>query len=235
MFDDLTIFTCNYNTDILVTMLIKSLYKNMPFYDGKILIFNNSNVNSLNINTSSVTTINNTTQSILNFDNIFSQYKIHSEWINHPHKFVSARHCCTIDYVIKNLIKTKYMLLIDSDILFKKSFLPLYQKLQNYNTIGMVETNSIVKPHRIYPYFCFIDVDFVKNHNVNYFDPYRMRTLTTIPYDTGASFYIDMNKEKHKFLNIILDNYVEHMGSASFDFRKNPYLWLWKNKELFNY
>lgn len=230
MYEDITLITCNFNQPILTIYMIKSFYKMNPNFNGKIIIFDNSNkTEPIIVSNSLITTVDNTRSQILNFDNYLNSHQ-HIDCLSHNGSF---KHCMSINYIIKNLVNTKYCLLVDNDILFKTPITELYNKLNQYNIIGYIERfRSWI---RIVPFYNFIDAEYLNNNNIEYFDENRMYGINGINlenYDTGTSFLEDLNKLNTPIYKINVDNYIEHLHSTFLN--KNIFDFLIKNTTLWN-
>lgn len=198
---DLSLLTFNYNTPKLINSLLISFfnwYKN----DIQVVIFENSDKIYLS----------NAYYKLFNvIDN--KNYKI-----TNNQNGISRNHCACIDYALKKLIKTKYCLICDSDITFLADVNKLIDLRYNYDIIGHITYEEYVKPERIHPCFCIIDVEKFNNEYLNYYDPTRCIVpnlinlkRTYIKYDTGASFLEDIkNKWKIKHIDNTNDFYIHH-------------------------
>lgn len=77
-----------------------------------------------------------------------------------------------------HLVNTRYMLLVDSDVLFVKSVKPCIDMFINEGArlAGKVEASRgghNLHP-RVHPWFCFIDVDFIRENSINFVDMKRV-------------------------------------------------------------
>jgi hypothetical protein len=96
------------------------------------------------------------------------------------------------------LCKTKYALLVDTDVIFLKDHSDIFQQFKEMGLalLGKVEGDrggkSIHK--RVNPWHCFIDVEAIKAHNIIFFDEERMRESfkTDKIYDIGSTFLEDV-------------------------------------------
>jgi hypothetical protein len=137
------------------------------------------------------------------------------------------------------LVNTRYMLLVDSDVVFNK---PIGDVLSNYigsaiNLAGRVEGDrgGFLLHRRVHPWFCFIDLEFVNNNSIRFVDMVRIRNTKSegfyknIPhnefhqirkYDVGSTFLEDVMKFGGRVLNHnIEDEYFTHFEGMSW--RKN--------------
>ncbi|HPB20331.1 MAG TPA: glycosyltransferase [Bacteroidales bacterium] len=227
--DKITLLTCTFNNNLLTTMMIKSLFKQIKRTIPVVIIDNGTKEACTDDMKDIFTVIDNTNFKILKNQNQ-----------------VSRNHCYSIDYALKNCIKTKYVLLCDNDILFKSNLLDFFNKLTTFDAVGEI-SNDIKQ--RFLPYFCIIDIEKFKNDNLNYYDPNRCmnhvitiynknfeyvtrRVLNNKPvYDTGASFYYDIKSKNWNITKIKLDKYIVHLGSTTWC-KKDYVKWLSIHKDL---
>lgn len=223
---DLTVLTVSFNNSILTGIMLKSFDKQVGNLPEVIIIDNGNTV-----------PVDEQLKSTFNVIDNFNQK------ITGNYRQCSKNHCSTIDYALKNLIKTKWCLLVDNDILFKpavKSFLENLNE-NEFDCCGEIGWDD-APPERLYPYFCFINVEKFKNDSLNYFDNDRCIGTgskevgkrgpgTPCWYkDTGCSFLEDI-QNKWKIKTIKLENFIVHLkctGQGN-DFRE----FLYKNKNLY--
>lgn len=231
--DNITLCFCSFNNNKLSALLIKSLFKQIGRYIP-VVIVDNGNKELMSDDMKSIFTV---------IDN--SNYKITGNQNQN-----SRNHCAAVDYALKNCIKTKYVLLTDSDILFKPSVKKLFESLnaEKLETLGEIWGNN----DRIMPMFCIINLEKFKNENINFYDPKRcMNNFTSIwddngNYikdiikpdkwygDTGASFLWDILKNGWNITKIKISDYIEHYGRGSFakDKKITVNQWLEIHKDL---
>lgn len=201
---DITLLTTNYNQKYMTLCMLKSYMKNVGLDANYLIIDNSDNVN----------------ESLVNTDlNVFDNINNH---ITHNYRQCSKNHCSAIDYALKNLIKTKYVLLCDNDIFFKPTIIDLLKDYKNYDCIGEIGWDD-APPTRIFPYLNIIDVEKFKKDKINYFDIHRITEAPPIGkhegprgpntkcwyHDTGSSFYEDI-KDKWNIKQIKLNDYIVH-------------------------
>ena len=140
--DDLTLITCSYNTpDITLTML-KS-WMHVHNRTQRLIVCDNS--------TNSDT------------KNLLYDHKV--PYITYP----GMSHGDGVNEALK-LCKTRYALLVDTDVVFLKDHSSIFQQFKEMDLaiMGKVEGDrggkSIYK--RVNPWHCFIDVDKIKQHNI---------------------------------------------------------------------
>lgn len=224
---DLTLLTVSFNNNLLTGMMLKSFFKQV----GNVNIVIIDNGNRIAVDDAfkhHFTVIDNTNQKITG-----------------NYNQCSKNHCSSIDYALKHIIKTNWVLLVDNDILFKpsvKEFLTSFNP-HNYDCAGEVGWDD-APPNRLFPYFCLINVDKFKSQHKNYFDNDRCigpgsqeigpRGVNTPCWykDTGCSFYEDI-KDTWKMDYIKLSDYIVHMkctGGGNTDvygfLNQNSQLWM---------
>lgn len=192
--DGLTLITCSYNTpDITLTMLKSWVYiHNIP---QQIIICDNST--------------NNDTKNLL--------YKHKVPYITRP----GMSHGNGVNESIK-LCKTKYALLVDTDIIFLKDHSSIFQQFRDMDLaiMGKVEGDRGGKSiyNRVNPWHCFIDVEKIKQHNITFFEENRMKASfkTNKIYDIGSTFLEDIKEHNLKIGNVDLANkYYIHIEGMS--------------------
>jgi len=186
--NDLTLITCSYNTpDIILTML-KSFHQSNNTCDKLVIIENSTN---------------DETAKILKENNIpfyVPGTRRHSEGVQ------AAFDICT----------TKYALLVDTDIIFKKDVDPVLKqcKENDISLLGEVCGNrgGRVINTRIHPWFCFINIDNIKKYNIKFWDSRRFGN----GYDVGCSFFEDIRKNGLNVGDIKMDPfYYTHYEGMS--------------------
>lgn len=225
----------HFNTPEVTTCLIRSIFK---FHnDAKIIVFDNSDKRPLE-KIICDTYYDNTKGQIIDFQKELNKYtnKIkESEIINN---FGSAKHSITIQWLLTN-IKEPFILL-DSDILFKKSIDFINS---NFGCISDTITYKYnVKWHyynkiktRIAPFITYFNPSLLTKNDINFFDPNRMDGLSVEGHDndTGTSFYEDLMSINPKlFKKIKYTDYIIHYGKGSYSNYENAIAWCIKNKNL---
>ena len=233
---DLTLLTCTFNNNLLTKCMIMSLIKQLGT-DIPIVIMDNG---TFELCTDEIK------ENFTVIDN--SNYKITGNFNQ-----ISRNHCASIDYALKNHVKTKYALLCDNDILFKPEVKILIESITDVDCVGEIEKDKTGRPWRVFPFFCIINVEKLKNENINYFDKDRcMNELDTSfdekgnwkgdvrksqkPFgDTGSSFLWDIEKANWGINEIKLNNYILHFAMASWNpnVKNKIEKWLIENRSLF--
>ena len=128
----------------------------------------------------------------------------------------SAHHALTIDWAIWNRVNTDYLLLLDSDIIFKQSFKEYYvQFVQGHYALMGFRRDTYRMP-TIAPWCCFINIKLMKQYNLRYFDINRILFVNgNTDYDTGASLLEDF-EQRHCLVKTHPDNlYTIHLKCGS--------------------
>ena len=231
-FSNVTLITANFNNALLTRVMIMSLIKKNVF--PNILIIDNSTTEFFNVNSietkMGIHVINN------------QNYKLTKNWGIGE---LSKNHSHSLDYALST-VTTKWAVLCDNDILFKPSIMSLFLELENtpYDIIGEIGYDA-VKPDRLFPYLCFINMDVYKSNQHHFFDPTRCMCVSHDEhgnlchlYDTGYSFYVDALAKHQTIKRIRLDDFCIHYLHASQDVPSGtpkPSLpeWLLIHKDLY--
>lgn len=192
--NDLTLITCSYNTpDITLTMLKSWMY--VHNCTQRLVLIDNST--------------DNITRDLL-YDN-----KI--PYTTHP----GLSHGEGVNKALK-LCKTKYALLVDTDVIFLRNHTDIFEQFKSMNlaVMGKVEGDRGGKKiyNRVNPWHCFIDVEKIKEHNITFFDEERMKSSfkTEKIYDIGSTFLEDIKKANLQIGNVDLEhNYFLHLEGMS--------------------
>jgi len=120
------------------------------------------------------------------------------------------------------LCKTRYALLVDTDVIFLKDHSSIFQQFKDMDltVMGKVEGDRGGKSiyNRVNPWHCFIDVEKIKQHNITFFDERRMKDSfkTDKIYDIGSTFLEDIKKHNLKIGNVDLSaSYYVHLEGMS--------------------
>jgi GR25 family glycosyltransferase involved in LPS biosynthesis len=192
---------------------VKSINKHTP--GTNIYIFDNSDkrpfVNIFN----NVTVFDNTKGQIINFDQWLKKYPDRTKSGGKANNWGSAKHAYSVEKCME-LIKEPFVLL-DSDVLIKKDFSPLYDEIVCYKGEVIYQPNSKVK--RVLPFICFINTPLCNKNGVHYFDENYMHGLHVGSigdrYDTGAALYLLTEKKKAPHREIKVADYIVHYGNGS--------------------
>ena len=124
----------------------------------------------------------------------------------------SKNHCSSINFALSQ-INTDYVMLCDNDILFKPSVKQLLKIYNDFDIIGEIGWDK-VPPLRIYPYFCILNLNFIRKNKISYFDEKRCM-INNGRMDTGSSFYEDCMKTKFRLKKIKVSDYVIHLKNGT--------------------
>lgn len=224
--NNITLLTVSFNNNLLTGMMLKSFQKYIGKLPEVVIIDNGNKIPIDNDLKSCFTVIDNFNQKITG-----------------NYNQCSKNHCSTIDYALKNLIKTKWCLLVDNDILYKPSLKSFLENLNEneFDCCGEIGWDD-APPERLFPYFCLINVEKFKNEKLNYFDNNRCigpeskeigrRGHGTKCWykDTGCSFLEDI-KYKWKIKQIKLSDLIVHLKGTTF--RSQYKQFLEKHKNLY--
>lgn len=151
-----------------------------------------------------------------------------------------------------HLVNTKYMLLVDSDVVFNKSINQIidYYVMNNIQLAGHVEGDRglYLLYRRIHPWYCFIDVEFIRKHSIRFVDMNRVISTKSdgfymnVPvtqydgirkYDVGATFLEDAMKHGARVLNQNLEgDYFTHYEGMSWRGQSGNITLINKNIEI---
>jgi len=192
--EDLTLITCSYNTpDITLTMLKSWMHVHNK--TQRLVVCENST--------------NSDTKNLL---------------YDHKIPYVSLPGISHGDGVNKalELCKTKYALLVDTDVIFLRDHSDVFQQFKDtgLTLMGKVEGDRGGKHiyNRVNPWHCFIDVEKIKQHGIIFFDKERMLESfkTDKIYDIGSTFLADVKQAGLKIGNVDLSGkYYIHLEGMS--------------------
>lgn len=128
-----------------------------------------------------------------------------------------------------DLVKTKYMLLVDSDVLFLEDLKKPYEKFKECGFALMGEVvgdrgGKSLYP-RVNPWFCFIDLEQLKEHDINFYDHHRTKEIKSERiYDIGSTMFEDVIKAGLTVANAKMEGkYFKHYEGMSWRVQKyNP-------------
>lgn len=229
---DITLLTCSYNNNLMTKMMIMSFLKQSK-KDIPIVIMDNGTVEKCGQDLKDYFTV---------IDN--TNFKLTPNY-----KQISKNHCSSIDYALKNCIKTKYVLLCDNDVLYKPSLNKFFDYLDTFEEIDCVGEIGWddAPPNRLFPYFCIINVEKFKKEKLNYFDNDRCigpgskeighrGPGTPCWYkDTGCSFLEDITQLKWEIKQIKINDFILHFKNVSSKHKSVLHNWLQINKSLYEH
>jgi len=199
---DLTLLSCNFNTPNLILNLLKSL-KLTSSETPEVLIINTSTVEECELP--------------LQLDGIpYYNAKGYS-------------HGDAVNLAFEK-IKSRYILLVDSDVLFLKDFKPVFEKFKSSGValMGKVVGDCAGKSlyPRVEPWYCFIDLGQLKDHNITFFDSDKAQKSKNMDriYDVGSTMFEDVTNKDLLIGDVDLENkYFRHYGGMSWRMQKyNP-------------
>lgn len=209
--NDLTIFAVNHNTPLLIYALMKSLRKQNPWCDSVLHIIDNSSKKELpEIETGNFI--------VEYFDNALYKNLETFAAKTKSGPLGSAHHAFTIDWFIKNRVKTDYLLLVDSDIVFTDNFEKYFDDFVKNDYILMGYKRTTYRCTTIAPWCCFVNVKKLKELRLSYFDINRILYVNdNQTHDTGASLYEDAIGLGCKIRELPNDLFTRHLkcGSSS--------------------
>lgn len=210
-YSNYTLLTFNFNTTELTNNMIRTfLYKHNNF-NGKIVVVDNSTIEMYEPFNSDIKVIDNTKGDYISYKVLDSLPKVHSY-----NNYASARHCMSIDYALRNLVKTDYVILMDSDTVFTDDILDVIKLAPNYGLIGDL-IHKYGKDY-IHPYACIINLKLTAK--IPYFDLNRIMYVNGSTHDTGASFYEDLTSSGIPIHSVKFTNSIIHLKGGSYDNRK---------------
>lgn len=208
MFNDLTLVTCNYNTPIITLTMLKSWKKVNANITNKLILIDNS----------------------VNEDTAIRLHENNTPFYRNP----DGRHYEGVQIALDKC-KTRYMLLVDTDVIFKENLFPIVEKFINSGCALMGEECGNRGGYnlftRIHPWFCFIDVSKINKLGIKFINVDKIKATlsgefySNIPiarlsnnkkYDVGATFYEDIIEKGLTVNNIKLDpRYYYHYEGLS--------------------
>jgi hypothetical protein len=195
--DNLTLLTCNYNTPDLIQNLLKSVKLHCPQIP-KILV----------IDTGKPTLYSDMVEGAMYHT---MEDETHGNGVNKGFE----------------LIQTDHVLLIDSDVLLYQDILPVYEKFKtgNFTLLGHVTGDRGGKKlyPRVDPWFCFINLKHLKEHDIKFFDPIRTKKSRSEDrvYDVGSTLFEDVMNKNLLIANVNLENkYFKHYEGMSWRIAK---------------
>lgn len=129
-----------------------------------------------------------------------------------------------------NFVKNRYMLLVDSDVLFLKDFKKPFEKFVESGVVLMGEVvgdrgGKSLYP-RVNPWYCFLDLKQLKDNNIQFYDHHRTKVLKSEKtYDIGSTMFEDVMGKGLEVGNAKMENvYFKHYEGMSWRVQKyNPY------------
>lgn len=210
MMNDLTLITCSYETPKITETMLKSFKKLHGEIDFiNVVIMENSKDEE--------------TRTLLD------SYGI--PYTKNP----GGTHSRSMDAAFRRC-KTKYALVVDTDIIFKQNISEIFKLIKNhdYDLCGIEcgDRGGYKLMPRIHPWFMFINVANVNKFGIKFHDeerivktqssafykniPLNNIRLDTPMYDVGSTFYEDVKKAGLKIANTpIIQNWFQHYEGSS--------------------
>jgi hypothetical protein len=196
--DDLTLVSCNHDTPDLIINLKKSIENTL-------------------VNIPQILVIDTGLYPSKDYNGKLKTYHMH----------------CTSHGVAVNrsfdLVKTRYMLLVDSDVLFLKDIKHPFEKFKECGAALMGEVvgdrgGKSLYP-RVNPWFCFMDLRQLTEHNILFYDHYRTKVLKSEKiYDIGSTMFEDVVNAGLTVADVKMEGkYFKHYEGMSWRVQKyNP-------------
>ncbi len=199
--NDLTLITCSFNTPLVTECMLKT-FSNFHKGKHKICLIENSD--------------NDETKLLL--DNYNIPYVDGKKVLEQNNKEWGWSHHKGLDWAVKN-IKTKYCLIVDTDILFVKPILNFLEILKKDNSIvalGPHQNKSEKILPRIHPCFMFLDAEFFNSHSDLTFS-----YTDNAKHDVGSYFYERVYELGKRTYPIEHNKHYNHLEGASWSIEKN--------------
>ena len=130
------------------------------------------------------------------------------------YKNIGGYHAPSIDIAF-NLCKTDYALVVDTDIIFNKNILSIYNEFKEHNyTIAGIKSGDrggLKLYPRIDPWFMFVNVKNIKDNNIIFFNKEKVdRTSSGFLYMTGTLADRKVDCRKYDVGSTFLEDTLEH-------------------------
>lgn len=136
-------------------------------------------------------------------------------------RFAGGIHGEAVNLAFKK-IKTRYVLLVDSDILFLQDYKKPFEVFKKEGGVAMGKVVGDVAGKSLYPriepWYCFLDLSVLSRSKISFFDALRTSTSKQSGrvYDIGSTMFEDLNNRGMKILDVNLENkYFKHYGGMS--------------------
>ncbi|MGD0566051.1 MAG: glycosyltransferase [Candidatus Goldiibacteriota bacterium] len=195
---DLTLISCSYNTPLVVEVMLRSFAAFHGEGPNNLILFENS-----------------TNEDTAKFLDENSVPYIRNAGGTHPKSVDEALKIC----------RTKYALVVDSDIVFNRDIIPLFDAFQRNDGVIMGEVcgdrGGYFLHERIHPWFMFVNTEKINRSGISFFDwdrivksgsegfyrniPLQLNDGKSKYYDVGATFFEDIKKAGFNVLNYKAD------------------------------
>jgi hypothetical protein len=198
--EDLTIVTCNYNTPDLIRNLLLSITKTCEDIPDVLIVSTG--------------------------DQKFEDKPKKLLWSEHF--ILQTPHGVAVNKAFE-LVKTRYILLVDSDVLFLKDISKPFEKFKEggFTLMGDVVGDRGGKSlyPRVNPWFCFMDLESLKKHSISFYDHHRTKELKSERiYDIGSTMFEDVINSNLSVADTKMEGkYFKHYEGMSWRVQKyNP-------------
>lgn len=223
--DKITIVICNFNTTELTNNCVSSILNNCGFSNYLITVLDNSDKTPYVSNYSNIKIIDNTHRKFIDYSKILAQF---AKCGMKENGNASLKHCYAINWLM-SICQSKYMMLFDSDTILKKridfidSSIATAAGVERHGQLNWCKEKRYSAKTRFLPFIQFFNIEMLHKANCKYFDPSRIYgglCQSANYYDTGASFYEDVQHQKLPYREIAFYDYVDHIGHGSWIAKK---------------
>lgn len=220
---NLTIAAVNFMTPEYMPVLVNSLHKQNAWWSDYVMIYDNGTEKT------TVPGINDGFYSVHVPETLYSEFKTYPK-VNDPgwRNYASAKHAKTLQYIIDNT-HTKYLLLLDSDIIFTNDFWNVFSVFSQYEyVVGGYIRSPAGYNKRLSPWCSFLNLELLEKYDLKYYDPNRILYVNgNTKDDTGASIYSDCLTHEYGMLLLPSDNsFYIHFKGGSYTDKKKVNRWL---------
>ena len=127
------------------------------------------------------------------------------------------------------VIDTRYILLVDSDVLFLRDITKPFEKFKESGCVLMGEVTGDRGGKRIHsrvnPWFCFMDLKTLREYKIRFYDHFRSKVLKSDKiYDVGSTMYEEILANGLTIADVKMENkYFKHYEGMSWRVQKyNP-------------
>lgn len=194
--NNLTLISCSYNTPKITENMLKTFLSIHP--NTEVLICENST--------------DDVTEQILKDANV--------PYIRNK----GGLHGPSVDLLLDQ-VKTDNVLLVDTDVIFLKDHVPIYQQFLDMDLALMGEIvgdRGGKRLHkRVHPWHCFMSAKKIKQNAFKFYDEKRMRSRDQVRYDVGSSLFEDVKKKKLRIGQFLgNESYYKHYEGMSWRIQK---------------
>jgi hypothetical protein len=212
--EDLTIVTCNHYTPDLISNLVKSIKKTCVKVPQILIVdtgdrwveYQNNKKNKLQVANSDM---------LIGCRYTYLGETTHGEAVN------------TIMY--GTVIDTRYILLVDSDVLFLQDISKPFERFKESGSVLMGEVTGDrggkTIHNRVNPWFCFMDLKILREHRIRFYDHFRSKVRKSDKiYDIGSTMYEEILENGLTIADVKMEGkYFKHYEGMSWRVQKyNP-------------